>query len=719
MKTVTQTEINKEHKPGYKLTKLGWIPKEWNRLEFGEFTTKNNEKYNPQIENGDENPVCIELENIEQGTGRLLNYIFANNQKSIKNKFNKGQILFGKLRPYLKKFWFATFNGVCSSEIWVLYSVSNKIENKYLYYVIQSHDFIELTKVSSGTKMPRADWEYISKIPFILPPLPEQQKIAQILSTWDKAIEKTEQLIHAKTQLKKGLMQQLLTGRKRFKEFAGEKWEEYVLGDLGKTFNGLSGKSKNDFGSGYPYIPYLNVINNSRVNPDQMDNVSVDSNEKQNAVKYGDIFFTTSSETPEEAGMPSVLLNELDTTYLNSFCFGFRLHNFDVLSPAFARFYLRSYLIRKDIYRLAQGSTRYNISKKEVVKIKILLPSNEEQQKIASFLSSLEEELIVLDKRLLNFSEQKKGLMQKLLTGEVRVKLNNLKMNNELNKQLEKLILLIDKLSISTNKIGVSFHGKKGSELKLKGFIYLDLMQRINANLEALLVLLKGLNTSPEFKSSIAIILRTCLSDVLTGYYLYTFMKDETSFENEVKVLGIDYANYIIAMVEDEPKFNPHNISKTNKIEYIKQKKNQIASDYTDLIKDYDEDTGKLTKYKPADLRANSSSELFFSEADKKSPITDKHKYERLLKFDVLFNQAYIYILIRFYAQFHHYGYFNREVNKLDLLSNFAFVVQSFHQITAAILTFGGFIEADSKLLANVEEILAEFEGFYGLTKKE
>jgi hypothetical protein len=285
-------------------------------------------------------------------------------------------------------------------------------------------------------------------------------------------------------------------------------------------------------------------------------------------------------------------------------------------------------------------------------------------------------------------------------------------------KQLEKLIILVDELSINTNRIGLSFNGKKFREIKLKGFIYLDLLHRINSNLEALIVLLKKIKISPEFKNSIAIILRTCLSDVLTGYYLYTFLKDETTFENEVKVLGIDYASYMIEMVTDEPKYIPFDISEDKKGENINLNKKKIASRYSALIKSYDETTGILTRYKPSEIRITSDSELFLPEEDRNKSITDKRKYERLCKSNDLHDQAYIYILIKFYAQFHHYGYFNREVNQLNLLSNLAFVVQSFHQITAAILTFGALIDADIKLLDPIKNILAKFEGFYGLKKK-
>ena len=158
-------------------------------------------------------------------------------------------------------------------------------------------------------------------LPILLPPLPEQQKIAQILTTWDKAIEKLEALIAAKQTRKKALMQQLLTGKVRFVGFSGE-WKSYVLSNLGSTFNGLTGKDKDDFGFGKPYITYMNIFKNNRIDVNQFELVNINEFDNQCKVQYGDIFFTTSSETPEEVGMSSVLLEKVEEVYLNSFCFG-------------------------------------------------------------------------------------------------------------------------------------------------------------------------------------------------------------------------------------------------------------------------------------------------------------------------------------------------------------------------------------------------------------
>src|SRR5690606_14090513 len=140
-------------------------------------------KYDPDRDEDD--PVCIELESLSQETGVLLETFNAKNLKSIKNRFDKGDVLFGKLRPYLRKFLLAPFSGVCSSEIWVL--KGKVITNHYLFFLIQGERFIRHANMSSGSKMPRADWDYLSSVVFRHPTKKdEQKKIADFLTAVDQ-----------------------------------------------------------------------------------------------------------------------------------------------------------------------------------------------------------------------------------------------------------------------------------------------------------------------------------------------------------------------------------------------------------------------------------------------------------------------------------------------------------------------------------------------------
>ena len=167
-------------------------------------------------------------------------------------------------------------------------------------------------------------------------------------------------------------------------------------GEVGKTFTGLSGKTKEDFGHGDAYfVTYMNVYSNPISDLNMVENVEIDT--KQQEVKKGDVFFTTSSETPEEVGMSSVWLGDERHIYLNSFCFGFRPTG-NMFNPYYLAYLLRSNNIRNKMMILAQGISRYNISKNKVMKLDITIPNIREQQKIGEFFKQLDS-LIALHQR--------------------------------------------------------------------------------------------------------------------------------------------------------------------------------------------------------------------------------------------------------------------------------------------------------------------------------
>ena len=182
----------------------------------------------------------------------------------------------------------------------------------------------------------------------------------------------------------------------RFKGF-NDDWEQRKLGKVGSTYTGLSGKSKIDFGHGDGrYVTYMNVFTNAISNSKMVEPIEIDN--KQNVVKAGDVFFTTSSETPEEVGMSSVMLGNRPNTYLNSFCFGYRpIEKFDNYYLAYM---LRSDSVREDIMFLAQGISRYNISKNKVMEIEVPIPQMAEQRLLGTFFNKLDN-LITLHQRKL------------------------------------------------------------------------------------------------------------------------------------------------------------------------------------------------------------------------------------------------------------------------------------------------------------------------------
>ena len=196
----------------------------------------------------------------------------------------------------------------------------------------------------------------------------------------------------------------------RFKGFTDD-WEQRKLGEMGITFTGLSGKTADDFGHGEAsFITYMNVFSNPVANPKMVEKVEIDA--KQKEVQVGDVFFTTSSETPEEVGMSCVLKEKQGVTYLNSFCFGYRpTEKFDL---DYLAYMLRSDNVRKDITFLAQGISRYNISKNKVMDIAVPVPKFDEQQQIGSYFSNLDHLITLHQRKCDEAKELKKFMLQNM-----------------------------------------------------------------------------------------------------------------------------------------------------------------------------------------------------------------------------------------------------------------------------------------------------------------
>ena len=172
---------------------------------FSELAVRRSEKYDPKC---NAHAVCIELEHIEQETGRIIGSTCADYQNSIKTVCKPGDVMFGKLRPYLRKYAFVQKECVCSSEIWSLIPTDIVIP-KYLFYLIQSEAFMKAANVSSGTKMPRAEWSTIAKSGYPIPSKDDQQATVDILETTDRIIVSHVASYDRLIEYKKGLLQRL------------------------------------------------------------------------------------------------------------------------------------------------------------------------------------------------------------------------------------------------------------------------------------------------------------------------------------------------------------------------------------------------------------------------------------------------------------------------------------------------------------------------------
>lgn len=196
-----------------------------------------------------------------------------------------------------------------------------------------------------------------------------------------------------------------------------EDWDDKKMHEIGDTYTGLTGKNATDFKCGDArYIPFLNILTNPKIDIRFLESVSVKPTEIQNRVKKGDLFFNTSSETPEEVGLCSVLQHDIPNLYLNSFCFGFRLFNQKEVDGLFLSYFFRSKQGRYLMTQLAQGATRYNLAKTNFMQAIIALPPPAEQRAIADVLSDIDLLIEVLDKKIAKKRAIKDGAMQQLLS---------------------------------------------------------------------------------------------------------------------------------------------------------------------------------------------------------------------------------------------------------------------------------------------------------------
>lgn len=342
---------------------------------------------------------CIEMENIQQETGKILGYVDISKQKSIKNLFNKGDVLFGKLRPYLKKFARPNFDGACSSEIWVLSSKSKALINDYLYLLVQSSQFQEYANNSTGSKMPRADWSFIAEKDLILPPLPEQKKIAEILSTWDEAIETNKKLLKSIEEYRaKQLKNCFIKMESTIVPMSLEKLENNGFIKLGR------GRviSKDEMKSSKGLFPvYSSSIKNNGL-MGYIDEYLFDEEMITWSVDGGGNFFYRDKHkfsVTNVSGFMRIIDENIRPYFLVS-----QLQ------------YLHSKLVF-DYQTKAHPSVIRSL-------YKVQIPTLNEQTRFESLFKSIDKQIEKINQYINELQRQKQGLMQRLLTGKVRVKLD-------------------------------------------------------------------------------------------------------------------------------------------------------------------------------------------------------------------------------------------------------------------------------------------------------
>lgn len=414
----------------YKETEIGSIPEEWDvtslsdafqNLEAG-VSVNSDERQNADFFVLKTSAISDGLINIDEAKP-----VVKKEYARLKCPVKKGSIIISRMNtPQLV--------GACGyvaedakgyflpDRLWqVINSKPEKYDFRWLNYLLNQYRYKNaIYAVATGTSnsMKNISKERLLEIRIPRPSIEEQKFIVKAISDIEALIYDLEKLIKKKQNIFTGTMQSLLSGKIRISDSL---WEKYVIGDIGDFYSGLTGKQKDDFGKGNArYITFLNVLNNTVIDISKLESVQVNEDEYQNEVLKGDLFFNTSSETPEEVGMCAVLMDSIRNTYLNSFCFGFRLKAKKVYALFFS-YYFNSQEGRKIMRVLAQGATRFNLSKDYFSQTEIELPPYEDQVEIAQTLADMEGDILSLEKKCLKYKAIKQGMMEELLTGKVRL----------------------------------------------------------------------------------------------------------------------------------------------------------------------------------------------------------------------------------------------------------------------------------------------------------
>ncbi|RIN84217.1 restriction endonuclease subunit S [Mammaliicoccus sciuri] len=379
---------------------------EWEINIFDDMVSNKSSKYSP---NNDESIIDIELDSIQSNTGRLIKSYTSNEFSSQKNVFKKNQVLYSKLRPYLNKYHFPKFDGVCTSEIWVLDSKNKSIlSNEFLYYFIQTSKFSEVTNKSAGSKMPRADWNLVGDLRLNIASIKEQDKIIRFFSKLDRQIELEEQKLAKLEEQKKGYMQKIFSQELRFKDENGNEypeWEEKFISDIGKVVTGNTpSKKENKYWDTNQYV---------WITP---TDISKEKNICNSNYQLSEKGFEKSRQLPKNTllitciasiGKNAILRTEGSCNQQINAVIPNDNYDVDYLYYAFED-------VSKLMKRIAGKTATQIVNKAVFEKLSINIPSFNEQKRISGFLSKVE---IFIDRQNLKIDglkSRKQGLLQKM-----------------------------------------------------------------------------------------------------------------------------------------------------------------------------------------------------------------------------------------------------------------------------------------------------------------
>ena len=375
-------------------------PEGWREVKLGEIVeiSKSNWKV------GDKPFPYIGLEHIEENTLRLNSIGDSNNLESNKYRFKSGDILFGKLRPYFRKVAKPNFDGICSTDIWVIRAKEN-MDTRFMFYFFANRKLVDIAYSScSGTRMPRADWSFLSQTAWNIPSLDEQEAIAEVLSSLDDKID----LLHRQNKTLEDIAQTLF--RQWFIEDANEEWEEKSLDKIAEYLNGLACQKyppKNEKDK----LPVLKIKELSGGINEGTDWVSSEIDKKY-IIELGDVIFSWS-------GSLMVKIWTGEKCVLNQHLFKITSENY----PKWFYYFWTKHHLKKFI-QIAESKTTTmgHIKRGDLSNSVVLVPMNSELQQIDEEITPLFEKIISNHEQIGRLEKLRDILLPKLISGKVSVR---------------------------------------------------------------------------------------------------------------------------------------------------------------------------------------------------------------------------------------------------------------------------------------------------------
>ncbi|MVF12341.1 restriction endonuclease subunit S [Ketobacter sp. MCCC 1A13808] len=399
------------------------VPEGWLKTNFGAVTEIANGQVDPKVEPYS-NMLHIGPENVVSDSGQIVDVVTCKESSLISGKyeFDENAIVYSKIRPNLNKVCRPGFKGVCSADMYPIWAKSELDIEFLLHYMIGPQFYKVAVAMSMRTGMPKINRSDLNTVPLLLPPVDEQKKIAQILSTWDQAITTTEQLLANSQQQKKALMQQLLTGKKRLLDKNGLRFiGEWKVSKLSKLFARVTTKNN---GQSTNVVTMSGQHGLIRQEDFFKKTVASEILDGYFLLKQGQFAYNKSYSNGYPMGAIK-RLNRYPDGVVTTLYICFELLDSDRANSDFWEHYFESGLLNKGLSQIAHEGGRahglLNVKPSDFFSLKVPTPSFAEQQKIAAVLSTADQEISALQQKLNALKQEKKALMQQLLTGKRRV----------------------------------------------------------------------------------------------------------------------------------------------------------------------------------------------------------------------------------------------------------------------------------------------------------